>query len=130
MKTSQTAAFQHGAAWSTPVLTKDGIQGVGVTDFERGVTRVVQIGLPETVLRQIETRPSRNPLRRWGYRLFGAVLRQASVAREIRFERESVWIRDDGRSEWEEVPLSEVNDPRPLANDPTWILQLFAQRDT
>jgi hypothetical protein len=118
-----TATFRHGVAWDTPMLTTDGLRGVGVTDFERGVTRVVQIGFPRAVRRQIEGRRSRNPLRRWGFRTFAAALRRAGVAREILFERESVWLRDDERGGWEEVPAPEATDLRPLANDPTWILQ-------
>lgn len=115
-------------AWETPVLTKDGVRGVGVIDFDRPETRVVQAGLSELVIRGLEIRRTRNPVRLLGFRGFAAILRRSKGAGEFRFVPESAWSRDEHGGDWEPVRPVETPRTRPFSGDPTWTLQLMGTR--
>ena len=126
MRAAGTVEFRHGLAWGSPVLSQPGYRGVGLIDFERGRTRVVQIGLPDATMQTLKARRSRNPLRRLALGGLRRLLEHASAACEMRFEGDAVFARRSDTEPWLEVgPPRSGRSGRRLANDPAWTIDVL-----
>jgi hypothetical protein len=84
LREQRTASFRHGWAWGSPEIPSDGLRGVGVVDFERGVTRVVGVAIPPRVVAGMRAISIRRPLHWVFFGLLGRKLQHQSGA-ESRF---------------------------------------------
>jgi hypothetical protein len=89
LREQRTASFRHGWAWGSPEIPADGLRGVGVVDFERGLTRVVGVGIPPRIVRGMRAVSIRRPLRWIFFGLLGRKLQHQSGTEE-RFGPESM----------------------------------------
>jgi hypothetical protein len=78
LREQHTASFKHGWAWGSPDIPADGLRGVGVVDFERGLTRVVGVAIPPRVVGQMRAVSIRRPLDRVFFGLLGRGLQHQS----------------------------------------------------
>jgi len=89
LREQRTASFRHGWAWGSPEIPADGLRGVGVVDFERGLTRVVGVGIPPRIVRGMRAVSIHRPLRWMFFGLLGRKLQHQSGTEE-RFGPESM----------------------------------------